>query len=67
MPSFLRHELSEARALLLGLRGGQSLPPSPGTGDLDLSLYETDMDVAELLEAVSGPHSPSDFSLLPSW
>jgi SpoVK/Ycf46/Vps4 family AAA+-type ATPase len=52
------------RALLLGLRGGRSLPPSPAGGELDLSLYEADVEIAPLLERLSAPGSPRDFSLL---
>lgn len=52
------------RSLILGLRGGRSLPPGPEAGGLDLSLYEADVEIAPLLERLSAPGSASDFSLL---
>lgn len=53
-----------ARSLLLGLRGGRSLPPAPPAGDLDLALYEADVEIAPLMERLSAPGAESDFSLL---
>jgi adenylate kinase family enzyme len=52
------------RALILGLRGGRSLPPAPAGGGLDLSLYEADVGIGPLMERLSAPGSPGDFSLL---
>ncbi|MEA3051591.1 MAG: hypothetical protein QOG72_494 [Sphingomonadales bacterium] len=51
-------------SLLLGLRGGRALPPAPAGGPLDLSLYEADRAIGPLIERLSVPGSPSDFSLL---
>jgi SpoVK/Ycf46/Vps4 family AAA+-type ATPase len=53
-----------ARSLLLGLRGGRPLPPSPADGRLDLALYEADLEIAPLMERLSEPGAASDFSLL---
>lgn len=53
-----------SRSLLLGLRGGRTLPPSPMGGDLDLSLYEADQPIDALIEQLAAPGAPSDFSLL---
>jgi transitional endoplasmic reticulum ATPase len=53
-----------ARSLLLGLRGGRSLPPAPSEGKLDLALYEADVEIAPLIERLSAPGTASDFSLL---
>ncbi|HET9638574.1 MAG TPA: ATP-binding protein [Allosphingosinicella sp.] len=53
-----------ARSLLLGLRGGRSLPPAAPGGALDLALYEADAEIAPLLERLSAPGAASDFSLL---
>jgi len=52
-----------ARSLLVGLRGGRSLPPA-AEARLDLDLFEADRDVAALLEAVAAPGAPADMSLL---
>jgi SpoVK/Ycf46/Vps4 family AAA+-type ATPase len=52
------------RALLLGLRGGRTLPPAPSGEGLDLSLYDADRAIAPLLERLAAPDSPADFSLL---
>jgi transitional endoplasmic reticulum ATPase len=52
------------RSLILGLRGGRSLPPMPDGGGLDLSLYEADVEIAPLLDRLSMSGSASDFSLL---
>jgi SpoVK/Ycf46/Vps4 family AAA+-type ATPase len=52
------------RALILGLRGGRSLPPAPDGGGLDLGLYEADVEIAPLLERVAAPGGPLDVSLL---
>jgi AAA+ superfamily predicted ATPase len=54
---------SAARALLLGMRGGRSLAPAVGGGELDMSLYAADVNVAELLDRVSSTQR-ADFSLL---
>lgn len=53
-----------ARSLLLGLRGGRSLPPAPPEGRLDLALYEADVPIGPLMESLSAPGAASDFSLL---
>jgi SpoVK/Ycf46/Vps4 family AAA+-type ATPase len=53
-----------ARSLLLSLRGGRPLVPPPRGGGLDLSLYEAERAIGPLLERLSAPGSPSDFSLL---
>jgi len=52
------------RALVLALRGERALAPLPDGNGLDLSLYEADRAIAPLLERLSAPGSPSDFSLL---
>jgi AAA+ superfamily predicted ATPase len=52
------------QSLILGLRGRRALPPATGGGALDLSLYEADQDIAGLVERLSAPGSPVDFSLL---
>ena len=52
------------RALLLGLRGGRALAPRPSGSGLDLGLYESDPPIAPLVERLSAPGGPSDFSLL---
>jgi len=52
------------RSLLAGLRGGRALAPLPSGEALDLSLYEADRAIGPLIERVSAPGSPSDFSLL---
>jgi SpoVK/Ycf46/Vps4 family AAA+-type ATPase len=53
-----------ARSLLLGLRGGRSLPPAPAGGGLDLALYEAESAIAPLLDRLSAKGAASDFSLL---
>jgi hypothetical protein len=53
-----------ARSLLLGLRGGRSLPPAPCGAALDLALYEADVEIAPLMDRLSAPGAASDFSLL---
>ena len=51
------------RSLLLGLRGGR--PPAPvHDGRIDLGLYEADVDLAALVEAIVAPGMPADVSLL---
>jgi len=52
------------RSLILGLRGSRAFPPSTGGGALDLSLYDCDRDIASLVERVTAPGAPRDFSLL---
>jgi AAA+ superfamily predicted ATPase len=52
------------RSLILGLRGGRSLPPAPAESGLDLGLYEADIEIAPLMERLSEPGAASDFSLL---
>ncbi|HEX8624431.1 MAG TPA: AAA family ATPase [Allosphingosinicella sp.] len=53
-----------AQSLLLGLRGGRSLPPAAAAGALDLALYDSETAIAPLVERVSAPGAASDFSLL---
>ena len=53
-----------ARSILLGLRGGRAFTPATGGARLDLSLYESDSPIEPLLERLSAPAAPSDFSLL---
>ncbi len=53
-----------AQSLLLGLRGGRSLPPAPSGSTLDLALYESDVEIAPLIERLSAPGAANDFSLL---
>ena len=53
-----------AHSLLLGLRGGRALPPSPAGGRLDLALYEAETGIAPLLERLSAEGAAADFSLL---
>ena len=52
------------RSLLLGIRGGRALAPATGGGSLDLDLFEGDRNVRQLLERITRPGRPSDFSLL---
>ncbi|HEX5182670.1 MAG TPA: AAA family ATPase [Allosphingosinicella sp.] len=52
------------RSLILGLRGQRALPPVTGGGALDLSLCEADRDIGALVERLSAPGAPADFSLL---
>jgi AAA+ superfamily predicted ATPase len=52
------------RSLLLGLRGGRSLPPRPGAGVTDLGLYEADRPIAALVERIAAKGAPADVSLL---
>jgi AAA+ superfamily predicted ATPase len=52
------------RSLILGLRGGRSLPPAPAGGGLDLTLYEADIAIVPLMERLSAVGGASDFSLL---
>lgn len=51
------------RSLLLGLRGGRSLPPAPAAA-ADPGLCEADVDVAALVERIAAPAAPADVSLL---
>ena len=51
------------RSLLLGLRGGRSLPPLP-SGAIDLDLYEADRPIAEMAAQVAAPGTPPDVSVL---
>lgn len=51
------------RSLLLGLRGGRPPAPVPD-GRIDLGLYEADVDLAALVEAIAAPGAPADVSLL---
>lgn len=53
-----------ARSLLLGLRGGRSLPPQVGGGGLDLGLYEAGEPIGPLLDRLAAPEAAGDFSLL---
>jgi SpoVK/Ycf46/Vps4 family AAA+-type ATPase len=59
-----RDAQAAGRSLLLGLRGGRELTPLQAGTSLDLSLYEADRDIAPLLEGLSAPGTPDDFSLL---
>ncbi|HEV2816317.1 MAG TPA: AAA family ATPase [Allosphingosinicella sp.] len=52
------------RSLLLGLRGGRSLPPRTGAGVTDLSLYEADRPIAALVDRIAATGAPADVSLL---
>jgi len=52
------------RSLLLGLRGGRSLPPGTGGGAVDLGLYEADRPIAALVERIAARGAPADVSLL---
>jgi transitional endoplasmic reticulum ATPase len=52
------------RSLLLGMRGGRSLPPQPAKTVLDLSLYEADRPIAALVDRIVAPGAPMDVSLL---
>ncbi|HYE27043.1 MAG TPA: AAA family ATPase [Allosphingosinicella sp.] len=52
-----------ARSLVLGLRGGRSLPPVAADA-VDLDLFEADRDVAALIEGMAAAGSPADVSLL---
>jgi len=52
------------RSLLLGLRGGRSLPPGGGGAAVDLSLYEADRPIAALVERIAARGAPADVSLL---
>ena len=51
------------RSLLLGLRGGRSLPPTSEAA-VDLDLFEADRCLPSLLEAIAAPGTPADVSLL---
>jgi AAA+ superfamily predicted ATPase len=55
---------SAARSILLGLRGARAFAPAPCGSGLDLSLYESDVPIASLLERFSTPDAPADFSIL---
>ncbi|MEA3061637.1 MAG: hypothetical protein QOJ94_1418 [Sphingomonadales bacterium] len=52
------------RSLILGLRGRRAFAPPTGGETLDLALYECDRDLASLVERVTAPGAPRDFSLL---
>ena len=52
------------RSLLLGLRGGRSLPPCASAGPVDLSLYEADRPIAALVDRIAAKGAPADVSLL---
>ena len=54
---------SVGRSLVLGMRGGRTLPPAP-SGRIDLDLYEADRPIAELAERIAAPAAPADVSLL---
>ncbi len=51
------------RSLVLGLRGGRALPPTP-SGAIDLDLYEADRSIAALADRMAAPGAPADVSLL---
>jgi len=54
-----------AQSLLAAVRGGERVRIAGGDpGQLDLALYETDRDIAALVERVTCPTAPADFSLL---
>jgi len=52
------------RSLVLGLRGGRSLPPKPSASGLDLGLYEADRPIGALVERIAARGAPADVSLL---
>lgn len=51
-------------SLLRGLRGGRQLAPARWTGELDLSLYDADICVADVIGQLTRGDAPVDFSLL---
>ena len=51
-------------SLLRGLRGGRQLAPARWTGELDLSLYDADICIEEVIEQLTRCDAPVDFSLL---
>ena len=51
-------------SLLRGLRGGRQLAPPRWNGELDLSLYDADICIAEVVERLTCGDAPVDFSLL---
>ena len=51
-------------SLLRGLRGGRRLTPARFSGELDLSLYDADICIAEVIEELTRDGAPADFSLL---
>jgi len=51
-------------SLLRGLRGGRQLAPARGTGELDLSLYDANICIADAIEQLTRADAPADFSLL---
>lgn len=54
-----------AQSLLAAVRGGEAVRlPSGDPGQPDLTLYETDRDIAALVAEVTRAAAPSDFSLL---
>ena len=54
-----------AQSLLAAVRGGERVRiAAHDPGQLDLALYETDRDIAALVEQVTRPAAPADFSLL---
>lgn len=53
---------ASARSLVTALRGGKPVTDAEPLADLDL--YETDLDIAALLDRFARPDGPSDFSLL---
>ncbi|QNP43807.1 AAA family ATPase [Sphingomonas daechungensis] len=51
-------------SLLQGLRGGRRLAPARWSGELDLSLYDADICIADVVERLTRGDAPADFSLL---
>ena len=51
-------------SLLRGLRGGRRLAPARWSGELDLSLYDADICIAEMVGQITRGDAPADFSLL---
>lgn len=51
------------RSLLLGLRSGRELPPTP-SGAIDLDLYEANRPIAALAERLAAPDASADLSVL---
>ncbi len=54
-----------AGSLLSAVQGGRKIRlPKGEPGDIDLSLYEADRDIAALVETLAAANAPADFSLL---
>jgi hypothetical protein len=52
------------RSLLLGLRGGRTVPPRKDVNGLDLALYQSEPAIAPLVDRLAAPGAPCDVSLL---